>query len=165
MNYDIATNPEQSKRLLACGVPPKSADMYLSINLCKGDNYGKYSIHVFGNNNRTWRGVIMQHDYELAWSLSRLFDLLPSRLEDVLQTHWIDPAFWTSDEHVIDEYPERHLVNGDLAIRNNGDYWMIDYDWGGFMGRMAQGKTIIEAAVQMIELLHANGVRLNVYGE
>lgn len=165
MNYEIATTPKQSKRLLACGVPPKTADMYLSINMCEGDNYGKYSIHVFGNNNHTWRGVIQQHDYELAWSLSQLLNLLPSRLEGVSQTHWINPAFWTSDEYVIDEYSGDNFVDGYLTIQNDGDYWAMNYDMDGFLGRLAQGKTIIEAAVQMIELLHANGVKLNIYGE
>ena len=48
MKHQIATNPDQSKRLLACGVDPNTADMYLSINICPGENYGKYSTRVLG---------------------------------------------------------------------------------------------------------------------
>lgn len=160
MNYEIATNPEQSKRLQACGVKPETADMYLSINICEGEHFGKYSAHVFGNNNLTRRGITKQHDYELAWSLERLLSLLPASIDEVKQTRWIEPTFH-SDEYVIEDYYGDNIVEGDLTIKHSEDFWILDYDWNGFIGTMPQGKTLIEATVQMVELLYANGIELN----
>ena len=66
MKHQIATNPDQSKRLLACGVDPNTADMLLYDNAL--------SVQVRG------LGKIPKCATP-AWSLSALLALLPMEIK------------------------------------------------------------------------------------
>ena len=157
MKNQIATTPEQSQRLIACGVNLNSADMYLSINLNEGENYGKYSTHIIGEDLRTFDEIIQAMDLSPAWSLSALLELLPKLLDDFPQTHWRPPFL----EDEIWEMDIPNVLNGDVKLYSNGTNWIVDYDWEGFSGTLPQSENPIEAVVLAIELLHANGYTLN----
>ena len=78
--------------MLACGVDPKSADMYLSINLNEGENYGKYSTHILGGDMRTIDEIMQARDLSPAWSLSALIDMMKD--EEVLVTYYPEEKEW-----------------------------------------------------------------------
>lgn len=157
MKHQIATDPEQSRRLIACGVDPDSADMYLSINLNDGENYGKYSIHILGEDMRTIDEIMQARDLSPAWSLSALLELLPKHLDDFPLTKWYPPFI----EDEIWEMDIPNVLNGDVKLYSNGTKWIVDYDWDGFNGTLPQSENPIEAVVLAIELLHSNGYTLN----
>lgn len=106
----IATTIEQSKRLLAAGIDPESADMYYKNNLPWTDKEPKYSAILsdgspvealeWYNKGYTAAGkepLSLLHFCFPAWSLSRLWDTLSgtilggwfsvgsSRSEDVIE--------------------------------------------------------------------------------
>ena len=157
MKHQIATNPTQSKRLLACGVDPNTADMYLSINMCPGENYGKYSTRVLGEDLLTLSEILRSIDHEPAWSLPALFELLPKHLDDFPQTYWRPPFL----EDEIWEMDNEGVLNGDVNLYFNGKIWTVDFDWDAFSGMPPQSKNPIEAVVLAIELLYANGYTFN----
>ena len=137
----IATNPDQVKRLLACGVDPNTADMYLSINMCPGENYGKYSTRVLGEDLITLPEILRSIDYEPAWSLSALLELLPTPI-----------------------YTEHHKQYALRIIRTHDHKaWIFDYESFDTSLYQTNGTTAIEACVRMIERLAANGYTLNEY--
>lgn len=85
----IATTIEQSKRLLAAGINPKSADMYYKNNLPWTDKEPRYSAVLSAgsptealewyNKGYTASGkepLPLLHFCFPAWSLSRLIDLI-----------------------------------------------------------------------------------------
>lgn len=66
MKHQISTTPDQSQRLIACGVNPESADML-----------------YFDNAILELRGLGKIPEYSTpAWSLSALLGLLPKHLKD-----------------------------------------------------------------------------------
>ncbi|MBD5242094.1 MAG: hypothetical protein HDS59_08470 [Barnesiella sp.] len=142
MKHQIATNPDQSKRLLACGVDPDSADMLLYNNAL--------SVQVRG------LGKIPECATP-AWSLSALLEVMPKHLEDFPLTKWYPPFI----EDEIWEMDIPNVLNGDVKLYSNGTKWIVDYDWDGFNGTLPQSENPIEAVVLAIELLHANGYTLN----
>ena len=81
-NSKIATTKEQSERLLALGLKPETADMYLE--KCRLPEAGDYYLHTLPNNvdAKHWFSVRMNHDIIPAWSLSRLLELLPVEVPD-----------------------------------------------------------------------------------
>ena len=140
MKTQIATNPSQSKRLLACGVDPNTADMYLSINMCPGENYGKYSTRVLGEDLLTLSEILRSIDHAPAWSLSALLELLPRKINDLdLDTALVLRPSRYSKGRII-EY-----IDGDVS-----------YTLHSF-----RGFSLIEGCVLMIEWLTANGYTLN----
>lgn len=151
----IATTPKQSARLLACGVDSQTADMYLSVNLNKGENYGKYSTHILSNVSPSMiiENMMGRRDYAPAWSLSAVLNLLPKHLDDFPFTKWRPPFL----EDEIWEMDSPNVLNGDVKLYSNGTNWIVDYDWDGFYGTLPQSENPIEAIVLAIELLHANG--------
>lgn len=70
----IATTREQSEKLLALGLKPETADMSIPIK----DNPNKYcSARAYKN----WNGYWKHNRFVIpAWSLSRLLELLPSKM-------------------------------------------------------------------------------------
>lgn len=78
----IATTYEQSQRLLACGVSPDTADMYLE--KCRLPEAGDFYLHTvhFGIDAADWFSARMNKDITPAWSLSALLDLFPERIFD-----------------------------------------------------------------------------------
>ena len=139
MRHQIATNPSQSKCLLACGVDPNTADMYLSINMCPGENYGKYSTRVLGEDLITLPKILRSIDYSPAWSLPALLALLPKGIQyEGLQTN-IKVEQCSRSGWSVSYY----------------DYYMDD------IAHEVRGFGIIESCVIMIEWLTANGYYLN----
>ena len=65
MDKQIATTPEQSQRLIACGVHPDSADM------CYNGYFDSLPLEINRNN------ATKDSKYIPAWSLVALFALLP----------------------------------------------------------------------------------------
>ncbi len=70
MNQDIATNPDQSARLIACGIDPKNADLcWANIKNAKG--------------NRMLFALPPYNDDDIpAYSLSRILSFFPLEIED-----------------------------------------------------------------------------------
>ena len=147
MKPQIATTPEQSKRLIACGLNQNMADMTLSF--CN-DNFYELMATPFHY------GCFNEKDAP-AWSLSALLELLPKHLDDFPQTKWRPPFL----EDEIWEMDNEGVLNGDVKLYSNGTNWIVDYDWDGFSGTLPQSESPIEAVVLAIELLHANGYSLN----
>ena len=146
MKHQIATTTSQSKRLIACGVDPNTADMTI--------NY--YSDVCELNATPFHYGCFTGKDTP-AWSLSALLELLPKHLDDFPQTKWRPPFL----EDEIWEMDNEGVLNGDVKLYSNGTNWIVDYDWDGFSGTLPQSESPIEAVVLAIELLHANGYILN----
>ena len=78
----IATTIEQSRRLLACGVSPDTADMYLEKS--RLPEAGDFYLHtvLIGINRADWFSARMNKDIIPAWSLSALLELLPKKIFD-----------------------------------------------------------------------------------
>ena len=146
MKHQIATNPDQSNRLLACGVDPNTADMYISINMCPGENYGKYSTRVLGEDLITLSKILRSIDYEPAWSLSALLALLPTEIKEEISR--------------FDE-----IQTYGLLIYPYMQGWQIDYQYCEddecHCLKCVHGSDLIEACVKAIEWLTANGYTLN----
>ena len=140
----IATTPEQSQRLIACGVNPESADMSYTSE--------KDSPLTVVPYKRQWIP-----NKQPAWSLSALLALLPKHLDDFPQTKWRPPFL----EDEIWEMDNEGVLNGDVKLYSNGTNWIVGYDWDGFSGTLPQSENPIEAVVLAIELLHANGYTFN----
>lgn len=144
MKTNIATTREQSARLLQCGVSADTADM------------ARYEDDEVPMMPWDWTTGSYGGTFP-AWSLSALFGLLPKHLDDFPYTKWIPPflegEIWDMD------YPS--VLNGDLKLYSNGTNWIVNYDWDGFLGTCPQSENPIEACVLAIELLTANGYKLN----
>lgn len=145
MKHQIATTPEQSQRLIACGVNPESADM------CYNGYFDSLPLEINRNN------ATKDSKYIPAWSLSALLALMPKHLDDFPLTKWRPPF----NEDEIWEMDIPNVLNGDVKLYSNGEHWIVDYDWDGFNGTLPQSKNPIEAVVLAIELLHANNYKLN----
>lgn len=77
-----ATTYEQSQRLLACGVSPDTADMYLEKSrLPEAGDFYLHTIHP-GVNTSDWFSARMNKNITPAWSLSALLELFPERIFD-----------------------------------------------------------------------------------
>jgi hypothetical protein len=81
-NSQIATTREQSQRLLALGVKPGTADMYLEKSqLPEAGNYYLHSL-TRDIDPEHWFAARMNRDIIPAWSLSRLIEMLPVEVPD-----------------------------------------------------------------------------------
>ena len=148
MKPQIATTPDQSRRLIACSVNPDSADMFYT-------NYTTKPNDQVPCTKTAPLGI--RKDLIPAWSLSALLELLPKHLDDFPLTKWYPPFI----EDGIWEMDIPNVLNGDVKLYSNGTKWIVDYDWDGFNGTLPQSENPIEAVVLAIELLHANGYTLN----
>lgn len=146
MKTNIATTKEQSRRLLDCGVPAETADMHI-------DNYGELWASPYKDNQRK-----DEKDFTPAWSLSALCGLLPKELNDFPFTKWYEPF---QDGWDISDKESECTINGEVKLYFSDKTWAVDYDWDGFEGRLPQSDNPIEACVLAIELLRANGYKLN----
>ena len=133
MKTQIATPPDQSKRLLACGVNHESADMsYVSYNGLKDDALSTipYKRQYMPNK-------------QPAWSLSALLELLPKEIMDDNEDSYylaLAQEFPLSYEYAVSYQP----------CWSDGDAIMRERD-----------NCPIEACVKAIEWLTANGYTLN----
>lgn len=144
MNTTVVTNKSQAKRLMACGVPNNTADMWWIGETKPRLDFGGPITH--------------EGTYSPAWSLSRLLtDILPKHLDNFPFTKWYSPFL----EDEIWEMDTPGELNGDVQLSFNGTNWIVDYDWDGFTGHLPQSQNPIEAVVLAIELLHANGYKFD----
>ena len=135
MKTNIATNQDQSARLLRCGVPADTADMCWTRFESDGEKYEQLS-------------VMDESTYEFAslspipaWSLSALLGLLPFKIHSVRYEYWLD-----------------------IAPMDYGKQWSIGYycmDKPRVIKGLTHTDSLIECAVQEIEWLTANGYQLN----
>ncbi len=142
MERQIATTREQSDRLLKCGLSAESADMVYDEATGLEVNAGK----------------TIQSGYSPAFSLSALLSLLPKELDDFPFTKWYEP--FQNGWEICDKEDES-TINGEVKLYFSNGYWIVDYDWDGFTGRLPQSDNPVEACVLAIELLTANGYKLN----
>lgn len=155
MKTEIATTASQSQRLLACGVSADTADMCWY--KAKSPNKEGYSWMLISKN------YLKRHssdEFVPAWSLSALLtNVLPKHLDDFPFTQWIEPL--SGGEICEIEDNEECVLNGDVKLSYEETAWIVDYDWDGFTGVLPNSDNPIEACVRAIELLYANGYKLN----
>lgn len=127
----IATTREQSERLIKCGVPSETGDMFRSAtnNLGVGNYYQAYSFPDIP-----------------AWSLSKLFELLPKIIESL-------------EEDLPDCLKD--VEYGFMIKYSAEDVKVGYYDCYGMALFDVDGKDVIELCVQTIEWLLTNGYKLN----
>ncbi len=103
---NIATTYEQSQRLLACGVKPGTADMYLEKSQLP--EAGDYYLHSLTQDidSEHWFAARMNRDIIPAWSLSRLIEMLPVEVPDP------KPGFKSHHPELI-----KHKLGYNLSIR------------------------------------------------
>ena len=144
MKHQIATTPEQSQRLIACGVDPNTADMYLSINMCPGENYGKYSTRVLGEDLKTLPEILRSIDYEHAWSLSALLVLLPMEIRK---------------DGIIFDMMLKAYPNEQECYRWCISYYDMELEATAYY---SEAPDPIEACVRIVRTLTDNGYTLNM---
>lgn len=136
MNFksQIATNINQSWKLLNLGLKPCTADMYLEKS--KTPEYGEYHLHTIceGIDPEHWFSVRMNRDITPAWSLDRLLELIPKSIK------------------------QRHRPNADFDIHSDGQYWFISYEELGYdVKHQEMRHKSFDAVICMIEwLIHNN---------
>ncbi len=152
MRTEIATTYDQSKRLMDCGVPADTADMFYQTPITASQKATREDILLVRKADKT----LFDTDIP-AWSLSALLELLPSYLEDFPFTKWIKPF----GDGEICEKDHESTLSGYVRLYRSETHWIVDYDWDGFMGTLPQSENPIEACVRAIELLYANGYKFN----
>ena len=134
MNQQIATTPEQSKRLIACEVDPKSADMTWQTPITTSQKrIGEKILVLRHPNHQDYVGDVP------AWSLGRLLALLPTEIK-------------TEDNSYYDE-----ISTFGLLIYPYMQGWQIDYQYCEddecHCLKCIHGFDLIEACVKAIEWL------------
>lgn len=101
----IATTREQSEKLIALGLKPETADMYLE--KCRLPEAGDYYLHtlIMNIDAEHWFRSRINRDIIPAWSLSRLLELLPTQIK-----------IGSTSEDIFGLYHE-----------NNGKKWNLSY--------------------------------------
>lgn len=131
MERQIATNKDQSARLLQCGVPAESADMTLSY--CKGGFYELMATPFH-------YGCFNEEDAP-AWSLSALLGLLPFKIHSGKYEYWLD------------------IAPMDYGRQWSIGYYCMEKP--RVIKGLTHTDSLIECAVQEIEWLTSNGYKLN----
>lgn len=138
MKNQIATDISQSKRLLSCGVDPKTADMSV-------------------------RTIKEPYCEDMAWHIPKLLTLPYDEAKTIYGDDEITPAWSLAIlilllPHDITDSKYYRLVMGP-----NENNWEIEYNDLSVVHNMKRviADTPIEACVQMIEWLTANGYPLN----
>lgn len=131
MERQIATNKDQSARLLQCGVPAESADMTLSY--CKGGFYELMATPFH-------YGCFNEEDAP-AWSLSTLLGLLPFKIHSGKYEYWLD------------------IAPMDYGRQWSIGYYCMDKP--RVIKGLTHTDSLIECAVQEIEWITSNGYKLN----
>lgn len=141
MKTQIATTPEQSRRLIACGVNPKSADMVWQEPITTSQKKTGGKILVFRNpNHQDYVGDVP------AWSLSALLALLPKMIVcDAYGYIWLE-IVWLYEENSI---PTIRYFTPPNENDDEPDQWEFT------------DESIIECAVQAVEWIKDNGYKLN----
>lgn len=157
MKQNISTTPEQSRRLLACGVDPNTADMCWLYWDDAGEQVSREEYLELYNESFLDGSVELvpidfknyDHSYSddsPAWSLSALLALLPTEIKE--------------DNCRFDE-----IYKYSLMIYPYMQGWQIDYQYckddecHGLV--CIHDLDLIGACVKIIEWLTANGYKLN----
>lgn len=137
MKHQIATDQNQSARLIACGVDPKSADMVWTTWENDGEKLTQLSL-------------MDEFAYEAfclnpipAWSLSRLLSLLPMEIRK-------DGIDFTM---MLKPYPHE-----EECYRWSVDYYDSELEATAYY---SEAPDPIEACVRMVEKLTDNGYNIN----
>lgn len=155
MKTNIATTQEQVARLLRCGVSADTADMLWS-RLDETRDHNLYAVPW--RTPRLPNRKITDNDFP-AWSLGALLGLLPKTIGNFWMTKWYAPNV---DGFEIDDMENPYQLSGDFQLLHiGGGNYQVEYDWDGFRGKLPQSDNPIEACVLAIELLTANGYKLN----
>lgn len=134
MTTNIATTLSQSRRLLQCGVPAESADMFRWVN-----SYGQEFLETHYKPSPAVK-------YTPAWSLSALLGLLPKEIK--------------VDEDPYSEVQEYGLLIYPFMGGWQVDYQYCDNDECQCL-KCVHGTDLIEACVKAIEWLAEDGYKLN----
>lgn len=154
MNNVIATAKELSARLIACGVPPDTADMFYQTPITVSQKATREDILLVRRTDET----LFDTDIP-AWSLGRLLtDVLPKHLDNFPFKKWYPPF---DEDWEIERKTLIEEINGDVKLHFFAGLWFVDYTWDGFSGRVPQSSNPIEAVVLAIELLYANGYKFS----
>lgn len=129
MNFNsrISTSAEQSKRLLALGIDPLTADM----SLCaEEDGTMQPSLCAYNSYHEQDR----QSGNALpSWSLSRLLEMMPKAIEQM------------------------NRPNADLDINGDGMYWFVTYEEFGYdVVHQEMKGDLFDAVIGMISWLIQN---------
>ena len=81
MTTNITTTPEQSARLLQCGVDPETADMSWRTIPCPSDNVPWSDPQLLVLPYSVAKDIYHDDYIESAWSLSALLSLLPKEID------------------------------------------------------------------------------------
>lgn len=126
MTANVSTTRTQSRRLLDCGLDPMTADMLW---------YGNSEFPEVRKVDRRLK------DYLPAFSLSRLMELLPFKIQSDRYEFWLD-----------------------IAPTDYGKQWSIGYyctEKPRTIKGLTRTESLVECAVQEIEWLSANYYKLN----
>lgn len=154
MKTNIATNQNQSSRLLQCGVSADTADMCWHAAIVPRGG----SLTSMPEPSEDWdlwaepydcmpeelQAAKLMEDYneiQPAWSLSALLGLLPSKIHSCKYEYWLD-----------------------IAPMDYGKQWSIGYyctEKPRTIKGLTHTESLIECAVQEIEWLTINGYKLN----
>lgn len=139
MNFksQIATNINQSWKLLNLGLKPCTADMYLEKS--KTPEYGEYHLHTIceGIDPEHWFSVRMNRDITPSWSLDRLLEIMPNHIDNYVLMYNRDYHSLTSDSVYI-AYDSLHIP-------------------GEYMHKIDSCNNSYESCIEMIEwLIHNN---------
>ena len=141
MSQQIATSPEQGKRILACGVDPNTADMTWQTPITTSQKRIGEKILVLRHPN--------YHDYVgdvPAWSLGRIMAILPKIIIcDFYGYIWLE-IMWLYEENSI---PTIRYFTPPNENDDEPDQWEFT------------DESIIECAVQVVEWIQDNGYKLN----
>lgn len=148
MPQQISTTPEQSRRLLACGVPADTADMCWSTRTRRHDGTFIAKKHQTTNlwiGYPCWRATSGDEELENipAWSLARLLELIPR----TIVAHYNVEYYFS----LAQEYP----ANDDYKAA----YKPCWFDGDAFTEKRSPSP--FEACVQLVEYLAADGYKLN----
>ena len=136
MKENIATTPEQGKRILACGVDPKSADFVWMEN--KPNPRLTLRTEIIEDSNPYIVGY--------GWSLGRLLAILPKIIIcDAYGYIWLE-IVWLYEENSI---PTIRYFTQPNENDDEPDQWEFT------------DESIIECAVQAVEWIKDNGYKLN----
>ena len=143
MNQNIATTPEQSKRLIACGIDPKSADFVWMED--KPKPRLTLRTEIIEDSNPYIVGY--------GWSLGRLLALLP-------------PTITSSPYEDEDPYGDYDKYDFGLLLCTMYRGWQVVYgptdeEDGVYNLYESEDASVIEAVVRMIETLVSHKRKLN----
>lgn len=146
MKTNIATNKEQSARLLRCGVSADTADMSWRTILCPSNDEPWADPQLSPLPYSEAKDIYGDDYIEPAWSLSALCEVLPREIK-------VDPS------------PYDEIQRYGLLIYPYMGGWQVEYQYCEddecYCLKCVYGTDPIEACVQLIEWLMENNYKLN----